>query len=144
MTKLHDHFQPIETPSATTACDHLLPGRHCLLEANHCDLAILNSADLIEAAMRDAINAYHATLIKLIVNAFQPQGVTAVALLAESHMSIHTWPELNYAAIDAFTCGSVDAPGMCRFLAKHMGAKNITTTVTHRGPAATQTNEISK
>lgn len=143
MSKVDVEFRHIESPrpsGASTAPNLLLPGKHCLLEANSCNLEALNDPDLIEAAMRDAIRTHHATLIDLVVNAFQPQGVTAIALLAESHISVHTWPELNYAAIDAFTCGRVDAPAMCRSLAKHLGAQSITATVTRRGPATSAPN----
>ena len=59
--------------------------------------------------IRGAVNAMGVTLLDLKIHLFQPQGATAIALLAESHLSIHTWPEQNYIAIDVFTCGeSVD------------------------------------
>lgn len=65
----------------------------------------LNSPELTERAFRAAIEAGKATLVELVVHQFSPQGVSAVAVIAESHLSIHTWPELGYAAIDYFTCG---------------------------------------
>ena len=51
-----------------------------------------------------------ATLLNLITHRFEPQGVTGLALLAESHISIHTWPESGYAAVDVFTCGDHTMP----------------------------------
>jgi S-adenosylmethionine decarboxylase len=51
-----------------------------------------------------------ATLLQLISHRFDPQGVTGLALLAESHLSIHTWPESGYAAVDVFTCGDHTMP----------------------------------
>lgn len=65
----------------------------------------LDAPDLTEAAFRRAVEAGKATLVELVVHQFAPQGVSAVAVIAESHLSIHTWPELGYAAIDYFTCG---------------------------------------
>ncbi len=65
----------------------------------------LDSPDLTERAFRQAVEAGRATLVQLVVHQFSPQGVSAVAVIAESHLSIHTWPELGYAAIDYFTCG---------------------------------------
>ncbi|MGE0730899.1 MAG: adenosylmethionine decarboxylase [Acidimicrobiia bacterium] len=65
----------------------------------------LDSPELTEAAFRKAVAAGKATLVQLVVHQFAPQGVSAVAVIAESHLSIHTWPELGYAALDYFTCG---------------------------------------
>lgn len=58
-----------------------------------------------ERALLRAVEAGKATLIKTVVHQFTPHGVSGVAVLAESHLSVHTWPELGYAAIDYFTCG---------------------------------------
>lgn len=55
--------------------------------------------------MKETIDACGATLLDLRVYPFTPQGVTGVAILSESHMMIHTWPEHGYAAVDVFTCG---------------------------------------
>jgi S-adenosylmethionine decarboxylase len=67
---------------------------------------ILDDVALIETAMRKAASAAGATVIGLHLHHFgEGQGVTGVALLAESHMSIHSWPEHGYAAIDIFLCG---------------------------------------
>lgn len=68
----------------------------------------LNDSALVESTFRDAVNACGAMLVDLYVHHFRPQGVTGVALLPASHMSIHTWPEVGYAAVDIFTCGDSD------------------------------------
>lgn len=66
----------------------------------------------IERALREAAEAARATLIELRLHAFGPgQGITGVALLAESHISIHSWPEHGYAAVDIFVCGRRCDPG---------------------------------
>lgn len=65
----------------------------------------LENAEHTEHALLRAVKAGKATLIKTVVHQFAPQGVSGVAVLAESHISIHTWPETGYAAIDYFTCG---------------------------------------
>lgn len=78
-------------------------GQHTICEfwgARH-----LDSPEVTEAAFRRAVAAGGATLVELVVHQFSPQGVSAVAVIAESHLSIHTWPELGYAALDYFTCG---------------------------------------
>jgi S-adenosylmethionine decarboxylase len=68
----------------------------------------LNDAEHIDGALRKAVTACGATMLELFLHRFEPQGITGVAVLAESHMSIHAWPEIQYAAIDVFTCGTCD------------------------------------
>ena len=80
-------------------------GRHLILELWGCDAEHINSIETIERAMKETIEACGATLLDLRVYPFTPQGVTGVAILSESHLMIHTWPELGYAAVDVFTCG---------------------------------------
>ena len=80
-------------------------GISCLVELYDCPPELLDDECFIEAKIREAVVHAHATLLEQSTKRFHPQGVTAFALLAESHISIHTWPELRYAAIDVFTCG---------------------------------------
>lgn len=80
-------------------------GRHLILELWGCDSEHINSIETIKRAMTETIEACDATLLDLRVYPFTPQGVTGVAILAESHLMIHTWPEIGYAAVDVFTCG---------------------------------------
>ncbi|MFM7634024.1 MAG: adenosylmethionine decarboxylase, partial [Cyanobacteriota bacterium] len=71
----------------------------------------------------DAAKRAGATLLNLITHRFEPQGVTGLALLAESHISIHTWPESGYAAVDVFTCGDHTMPERaCQVLAEELAA----------------------
>ena len=67
----------------------------------------LDDIAVIETAMRDSVTACGATLLHLYLHHFSPNGgVSGVAVLAESHISVHTWPERGYAAFDIFMCGS--------------------------------------
>ena len=86
-------------------------GRHLILELWGCGPESINSIETIERAMTETIAACGATLLDLRVYPFTPQGVTGVAILSESHMMIHTWPEHGYAAVDVFTCGYHTDPG---------------------------------
>src|SRR6516165_12103346 len=72
----------------------------------------LDDIDLIEATLRQCVTAAQATLLHIHVHHFQPNGVSGVAVLAESHISIHTWPDTGYAAVDVFMCGKAN-PDAC-------------------------------
>ena len=78
----------------------------------------LDDIEHIEATLRRCVEAARATLLHIHLHHFQPNGVSGVAVLAESHISIHTWPEAGYAALDVFMCGSADPdavhPGAAR------------------------------
>ena len=82
--------------------------RHLLLELHGCDAAALDDAALVKDLLERAVARVGATLLHTVVHQFTPQGVTGVAVLAESHLSIHTWPEAGYAACDFYTCGDCD------------------------------------
>jgi len=79
--------------------------KHLLLELYRCDFEKLNDESFLRCTLNNAAKFANAKVLNLISNKFEPQGVTAIALLAESHISIHTWPESNYSAVDIFTCG---------------------------------------
>jgi S-adenosylmethionine decarboxylase len=72
----------------------------------------LDDIDLVEATLRRCVNAARATLLHIHVHHFKPNGISGVAVLAESHISIHTWPDAGYAALDVFMCGKA-TPDAC-------------------------------
>lgn len=79
-------------------------GKHIIAECWDCNERIY-SATSIREALEEAVKASGATLLRLIVHTFEPYGVSAVAIVSESHIFIHTWPEMRYIAVDVFTCG---------------------------------------
>lgn len=79
-------------------------GLHLLIE--FWEAENLNDVALIEAALSRAAKSANATVLTVHAHKFSPNGVTGIAILAESHISIHTWPERGFAAIDVFMCGS--------------------------------------
>jgi S-adenosylmethionine decarboxylase proenzyme len=76
-----------------------------LVEYTGCDSHILDDVKRIEALMNEAARAAQTNLVASVFQPFEPQGVTGVVVVEESHLSIHTWPEHGYAAVDFFTCG---------------------------------------
>jgi len=80
-------------------------GRHLLVEYHGCDDRVLDDEEAIRAAMRRAAEAAGATVVGEVFHRFTPQGVSGVVVIEESHLSIHTWPECGYAAVDFYTCG---------------------------------------
>ena len=85
-------------------------GRHIILEMWRCSGLSLNSLDTAEQALRDMVAALDVNLLDLKVYPFSPVGVTGIAIVSESHLVIHTWPEYGYAAVDIFTCGAPRDP----------------------------------
>ena len=71
---------------------------------------IIDDSREIEKILIEAVKRSKNTPLKLAIHKFSPQGITGVILLAESHIAIHTWPEINYVAIDIFTCGERAIP----------------------------------
>lgn len=80
-------------------------GRHLILDLYECDPEILNDYKQLQNLLQIALVMAKANILRIFGEKFHPQGVTILALLAESHASIHTWPETKYAAIDLYTCG---------------------------------------
>ena len=85
-------------------------GRHLLLELNGCNPKFLNDIKSVEEILVAAAKIAKATVVGAHFHQFSPFGISGVVVIAESHLSIHTWPEHNYAAVDIFTCGKTLLP----------------------------------
>jgi S-adenosylmethionine decarboxylase len=85
-------------------------GRQLLVELYDCDKEALNNLDFLRDAMISAAIESGAEVLGDSFHHFSPQGVSGVVIIAESHLSIHTWPEYGYAAVDVFTCGITVEP----------------------------------
>lgn len=79
-------------------------GEHYILELYDCKCEILDNLLKIQSTLLKAARVAGATIVNHHFHKFSPQGVSGVIVIAESHLSIHTWPEHGYAAIDLFTC----------------------------------------
>ena len=100
-------------------------GIHLLLELYGCNREKLNDELYLRCKLNSAAKLANASVLNIVSNKFEPFGVTAIALLAESHLSIHTWPESQYSAIDIFTCGRNMKPKLAsQFLIESLEASN--------------------
>jgi S-adenosylmethionine decarboxylase proenzyme len=98
-------------------------GRQLILELYNCNPTKLSDPKLIETEMRHAALAMNATIVTATFHHFSPLGVSGVVVIQESHLTIHTWPEHGYAAIDIFTCGEIDMGAGSSYLATVLEAK---------------------
>lgn len=101
-------------------------GRHLILDLYDCDPEILNDYEGLEQIMLAGLALSKANVLRIIGEHFKPQGVTLLALLAESHCSIHTWPEIGYAAVDLYTCGdTTNTHKAAQFISEKLKAQTV-------------------
>ena len=102
---------------------HQTHGRHILLDVWGVDAETLNDLETIQEAMLGAAAVAGATVVDSTFHRFPVQGLSGVVVLAESHISVHTFPEHGYAAFDIFTCGTrVDPERACDHLVRAVRA----------------------
>ncbi|MEE8636973.1 MAG: adenosylmethionine decarboxylase [Dehalococcoidia bacterium] len=109
-------------------------GRHLLLELKICNEEVLNDLGFLRDCLNEAAVQSGATVVGESFCHFSPQGVSGVVNIAESHISIHTWPEYKYAAVDVFTCGDdVDPEKAARLITEKLGARSHSLIELRRG-----------
>lgn len=85
-------------------------GIHIIVEASGCNPEVISDPKLIERIFKDAAKHARMTVKASHFFKFAPTGVSGAVIISESHISIHTWPELGYAALDVYTCGDNSDP----------------------------------
>lgn len=108
-------------------------GKQYLIEFIGCDATKLKFVDDVQKALLQAAEASKAVILNYFFHQFQPEGVTGIILIAESHFSIHTWPQDNYAAFDVFTCGDMDVDKAIIVLKECLRAKEVKKIMVRRG-----------
>lgn len=109
-------------------------GKHLLIELRDCNPEILKSLEKVKKIMISAAKKAKATIIESSFHEFNPFGISGVVVIAESHLSIHTWPEYCYAAADIFTCGDIIKPELAvSYLIQEFECKNPSIVEMKRG-----------
>lgn len=108
-------------------------GKHVILDLYDCPTDLLKNPQEIEQIMEAAATAMQATIVQQTFHEFSPHGVSGVIVIKESHLTIHTWPEHGYAAIDIFTCGTIQMDLGVIFLKEHFQANRTALREIQRG-----------
>ncbi|MFI5294689.1 MAG: adenosylmethionine decarboxylase [Thermodesulfovibrionales bacterium] len=109
-------------------------GTHLLVELRECNPEILKDLEKVKNAMVSAAKEAKATIVDISFHEFNPFGISGMVVIAESHLSIHTWPEYSYAAVDIFTCGDIIKPEVAAsFLIERFESKSPSIVELKRG-----------
>ena len=109
-------------------------GTHLLVELRECNPDIIKSLEKVRNALVSAAKEAKATIVNVSFHEFNPFGISGVVVIAESHLTIHTWPEYAYAAIDIFTCGELIKPEVAAsYLIEQFECKNPSIVEMKRG-----------
>ena len=108
-------------------------GTHILVDLFGVDPTVLDDEEALRNCLLNASKAMKATVLGSLSYRFQPFGVTALVSLAESHISMHTWPESGYAAVDIYTCGSLNPGDAMEYIEQTLKPKTSAKTTVQRG-----------
>src|ERR1700730_3984325 len=119
-------------------------GRHIAVDTWGVDFDLLNHAEWLEAQLVEAAERCGATVLSIQSKQFEPQGATVLVLLSESHLSIHTYPEKGFAALDCYTCGeTVDPQLAIDYLVSILKPKTMNATKLVRGIGVLQVETVN-
>lgn len=109
-------------------------GKHLIVELYGCSSELLNDLVQVEKILIEAVELSKATIVQPVFHHFSPHGISGVVVIAESHFTIHTWPEYGYCALDIFTCGDqIDPDESLQFMKDKFQAKNMSVMEIKRG-----------
>ena len=99
-------------------------GRHALADLYECESEFLDNIDEIKRIIDESCSEANLTIVESKYHKFEPIGLSGVSILAESHITVHTWPEYKFVSIDAFTCGRKMNPTIvCEIIADKLDCK---------------------
>jgi S-adenosylmethionine decarboxylase len=120
-------------------------GLHILIDLSGIDAARLNDPAALQDCLEEAARHGGATVLESRFRRFEPQGVSGVVIISESHITVHTWPELGYAAIDVFTCGRpAVGDAICDRIIESLNPIDSTIERHHRGLPAPRPKAVSR
>ncbi|MEM7180150.1 MAG: adenosylmethionine decarboxylase [Spirochaetota bacterium] len=109
-------------------------GKHVIAEFYDCDREAIDKEELVKHIMLQAAEMSGATIVQPVFHKFSPHGVSGMVVVSESHLSIHTWPEYGYCAVDIFTCGDlIDNDIALNHLKENFHAQNVSVVEMKRG-----------
>lgn len=109
-------------------------GKLSIIDLHECDYNSINDQYFLEETLNRLAADCGATIISSTFHAFAPQGITGILAISESHISIHTWPEYNYATVDVFCCnGSIDVARLANLLQQQLSAERFMINQIDRG-----------
>ncbi len=111
----------------------LILGNHLILDLFECDYYKINNIDIILNILHKTISRIGATLISEGYKEFSPIGISVFAIISESHISIHTWPEYNFAAVDIFSCNKKLTKEVCVYIKQELNAQSTKINILKRG-----------
>jgi S-adenosylmethionine decarboxylase len=117
-------------------------GRHLLVELHGCEPSTLDDLQTITDMMVNTASIMCMTILDVRSRKFDPQGVTAIVMIAESHLSIHTWPEFGYAAVDIFTCNGEIPDQVVSRISETLQASQVHAMEVKRGIIGSREREI--
>ena len=128
--------------------DHFIRKDGKVYAGTHLIIEVLNGKGLdeelrIQVAFHEMVKATGATLLHMHTHKFSPQGVSGVAVLAESHISVHTWPEIGYGAFDVFMCGDAQPWKAVDVLKKHFATGDVKVKELLRGEGLVEASEVA-
>ncbi len=128
--------------------DHFIRRDGVVFAGTHLIIEVVNGhglddEDRIQQAFRDCVDTCGATLLHIHTHKFSPQGVSGVAVLAESHISVHTWPEIGYGAFDVFMCGDAKPWLAVDVLSRAFGTADVRVKELKRGEGLVEESGVA-
>ncbi|MEW5724441.1 MAG: adenosylmethionine decarboxylase [Thermodesulfobacteriota bacterium] len=118
-------------------------GKHLIVEFHDCDPDVLNDSVSCQTILLEAVRLSGATVIQPFFHQFNPHGVSGIVVIAESHFSVHTWPEYGYCALDVFTCGDeIKSEPAVDFLRRSFRSGHFSVMEIKRGVLDLPTSEV--
>ena len=109
-------------------------GKHVIVDAKDCNLKYLDDINAIKCIIKECSKEYNLHILKFIFHKFEPIGLSGFAILSESHIAIHTWPELGFISLDVFTCGdNMNTEVAAKYIVKKLNGEIVQEFKLNRG-----------